>query len=815
VKHRNRCPNLVQLEGREVPAVIGALDPSFGTGGKVTTDFGFTDVATAVAVQKDGKILAVGYDDGGAPDFAIARYNPDGSLDTTFNATATPTGFNGNGRLSFTFGAPIFGGSEKASAVAIQDDGKIVVAGYTDAGGGTANNFAVARINPDGTLDPTFGVGGKQTLDIGFDDRATGVAIQDDGKIVVGGFDDGGFADFAVVRFNTNGILDTTFNAAGTGAVGSAPGILTFNFGALGVVEKANALAIQTDGKIVMAGFTGLGGAVGNPNNFALARVNPDGTLDATFGAGGKQSIDFGFDDQATSVVLQPDGKIVAAGFDDGGSADFALVRLNPDGSLDTTFNDVATPTGFNGDGRLSFTFGAPVFGGVEKAHALAIQPDGRLVVVGTTDAGGGTVNNVGVARINTDGTLDTTFDADGKAIIDLGGNDEGNGVALASDGRVVVAGTSGGNFALARLFGSVGSDNQAIATGTADGKGVLYTVAPGGTQFTSPGTTIDLLPGTAAENVKAAVGDVNGDGVLDRVVVSGPGTPVTLSVRSGVDNSVLVSPFEVFENTFTGGAFVAVADLNGDGKAEVVVSPDQGGGPVVAVYSGSKLTAGSTGDAAQIVRFFGIDDPAFRGGARVALGDVNADGTPDLIVSAGFLGGPRIAVFTGKDIATGSSTPARLVNDFFAFEDTVRNGVFVSAGDIDGDGFDDLVFGGGPTAGPRVRVASGKVLLSVPGLTSLDTSVPSTPGLQIGNFFAGDPATRGGVPVAVKNVDGDGKADVVAASGENLSGFPALPSRVLVYLDQTVLGGSSTPAADQSLDPFASAELTHGVFVG
>jgi len=793
-------PFLLPLEARDVPALVGGLDPSFGTGGSVTTDFGFTDAAAAVAVQADGKIVAVGSADGGSADFAIARYNPDGTLDTTFDT---------DGKVDITLG-----GIDKATAVAVQADGKIVVAGYTNGTGATEFDFAVVRLNPDGSLDTTFDADGKVLIGFNIggagrqDDKANAVAIQADGAIVLAGsveragLDD---VDFGLVRLLPTGALDATFS-------GDGKAVVAFDL-AVGFREDvANAVAIQSDGKIVAAGYAQKSAT---DFDFAVARLDAAGALDPSFDGDGRATVDFGFDDRASGVVIQSDSKIVVAGTDDGGAADFALTRLNTDGTLDATFNAAGTGAIGSAPGKLTFNFGS--LGVVERANAVALQGDGKIVVAGFTALDGvvGNPNNIAVARVNPDGTLDATFGTDGKAAIDLGGDDQAFGVALQSNGRVVVAGSTAGNFAVARLFGTVGSANQALATGTPDGKGVLYTVAPGATQFTSPGTSIDLLPGTTATSVRTAVADVNGDGVLDRVIVSGPGAPVTLTVRSGVDNSVLGTSFGVFEASFTGGAFVAATDMDGDGRAEVIVSPDQGGGPVVAVYSGTKLAAGLTGDAAQIVRFFGIDDPDFRGGARVAAGDVNADGTPDLIVSAGFLGGPRIAVFTGVEVAAGDTTPGRLVTDFFAFENTVRNGVFVASGDVDGDGFDDLVFGGGPTAGPRVRVVSGQELLTVPGLTDLDTAVPANPGLQIGNFFAGDPATRGGVPVAVKDVDADNRADVVAASGENLEDFPALPSRVLVYLDQTVLGGSSTPAADQTLDPFASATLANGVYVG
>ena len=181
----------------------------------------------------------------------------------------------------------------------------------------------------------------------------------------------------------------------------------------------------------------------------------------------------------------------------------------------------------------------------------------------------------------------------------------------------------------------------------------------------------------------------------------------------------------------------MAAADLNGDGRAEVVVTPDQGGGPVVVIFDGAGLTAGKN-EAAQLARFFGIEDANFRGGARPAVGDVNGDGKPDLLVAAGFGGGPRLAVFNGTSVlapVSGSQLPPKLVPDFFVFEPTLRNGVFVTAGDLTGDGAAEVIVGGGPGGGPRVFALDGKALVA-------GTQTP------VANFFAGDSTSRGGVRV-------------------------------------------------------------------
>ena len=281
---------------------------------------------------------------------------------------------------------------------------------------------------------------------------------------------------------------------------------------------------------------------------------------------------------------------------------------------------------------------------------------------------------------------------------------------------------------------------------------------------------------------VRVATADFNGDGVADLVVGTGPGGASLVRVLDGVDRHVIaqITPFEA---SFTGGVYVAAGDVTGDGVPDVIVTPDQGGGPRVRVYSGAGF--------GQVADFFGIDDPNFRGGARAAVGDVNGDGVGDLIVAAGFQGGPRVAGFDGKSVATG--TPQKIFGDFFAFEQTLRNGVFVAVGDVNGDGLADVIVGGGPGGGPRVTVFDGKSLLA-------NQQSP------IANFFAGDPNNRGGVPVAVKNLDGDTRADILTGAGAGAN------SVVTAYFGANVTS-SATPPVAFTLDPFPG--FTGGVFVG
>ncbi|MDB5305938.1 MAG: toxin [Gemmataceae bacterium] len=283
---------------------------------------------------------------------------------------------------------------------------------------------------------------------------------------------------------------------------------------------------------------------------------------------------------------------------------------------------------------------------------------------------------------------------------------------------------------------------------------------------------------------VRAVLADVTGDGVADVIAGTGPGVPAEVVVIDGVTHQV-VQTFFPFGQTFTGGVFVAAGDLNGDGKADVIVSADRTGGPRVVVYDGA--TAGKLAD------FFGIADPNFRGGARVAIGDVNGDGTVDLIVSAGIGGGPRVAVYDGTSIKPGQ-TPVELVHDFFALDSGLRDGVFVTAGDLNGDGFDDLVFGSGSGGAPRVLALDGQALAGAPGGQFVTLT----------NYFAGDSNLRAGVRVAVKNSTG-GKADLVTA-------VPTPAGSVVAVSLGKDLGSAGGPtSADFDLFP----GLLSGVYLG
>jgi uncharacterized delta-60 repeat protein len=276
----------------------------------------------------------------------------------------------------------------------------------------------VAALAADGDLDTGFDQDGTTTIGLGGDDAASGAAVQPDGKLVVAGSSDAGTTgtDFAVLRLNPDGTPDTTFSGDGSTVV---------DFGG---DDTARAVALLPDGGIAVVGFTDLGGTAADPQDFAVALLEPDGTADGSFSGDGRQTVDFGHDDRAHGVAIDADGQILVAGTHDDGSPAFAFARLTPGGALDVGFGDV---------GRKEVVFVGPA-----ELDSVALTPTGGIVAAGSmTDAT--PAADMVVARLEGDGDQDTAFSGDGRAVIDFGGDDRAAGVAARRDGSVVVAGTS------------------------------------------------------------------------------------------------------------------------------------------------------------------------------------------------------------------------------------------------------------------------------------------------------------------------------------------------------------------------------------
>jgi uncharacterized delta-60 repeat protein len=392
-------------------AARGDLDPTFGSGGKVTTDFGGNEFAWGLAVQADGKAVVAGSrsDSGSGPpdDFVLARYSPTGALDATFD---------GDGKVTTDFG----GRSDSAGDVAIPADGKIVAAGSGFPAAARPLDFALARYNRDGTLDSTFGDGGKvlTTFEPNSIEGANAVAILPDGRIVAaGGTRSAGApsADVAVARYLPNGSLDPSFDGDGLVVTPISAGD-----------DTVFDLAVQPDGKLIAAGWSSPGGF-----DLAMARYNPDGSLDSSFDGDGMVLAPFRpASTYAAHVAVQPDGKILTGGT--------GLVRFNPDGGVDRSFA---------ADGRALTDLGLvkPV-----------LQPDGKILAAGSIQSSGQFSDFV-VVRLTAAGRIDSTFGRGGRVVTDFRRQDDATDAILLANGKLIVSGYTSqvpfeaGDFALAR----------------------------------------------------------------------------------------------------------------------------------------------------------------------------------------------------------------------------------------------------------------------------------------------------------------------------------------------------------------------------
>lgn len=471
----------------------GMLDPTFSGDGVVYFDLGGKDYGYAMALQSDGKIVVGGST---GPDnnnyvFALSRFNPNGSVDSMFGT---------NGIVTHGFGTDV---RSRIYAVAIQDDGKILVAGSTYHGFNDTD-WALARYTVDGTLDNSFGIGGKLTLDLGgvlYEARS--IALQPNGKILVGGFGSvGGFA-FALVRFNSNGQVDATF---GNG------GLVTTQY----MTESTllTKLTVQPDGKIVAVGSTHYSTL---NDAFMITRYNANGGVDASFNGSGMVIDDVGpYDDGAGAVAVQPDGKILVGGYKSmtgAGTNDdvFAIVRHNEDGTTDNSFGNAGTVT---------MDFGAYS----DAVQALLVQPDGKIIAVGY-----GSVTFC-LVRYHYNGVVDSSFGTSGKV---QAPNGSAYGAALQPDGKIMAAGYHDAGFpffALARYQAystplalgfqntdTVGCQNLCIAN-------INLTVTGGVWPYTyawSTGATSQNLVNACPGWYAVTVTDSNGDSLIDSLNVN------------------------------------------------------------------------------------------------------------------------------------------------------------------------------------------------------------------------------------------------------------------------------------------------------
>ncbi|WP_128396964.1 T9SS type A sorting domain-containing protein [Botryobacter ruber] len=509
----------------------GTNDASFNTADAVVGagegfDSNLTNIAvTAIALQPDGKIVVGGsftsYNNIGRN--RIARLNTDGSLDASFNDWY---GFNG-----------------EVKSVALQSDGKILVGGMFSTYGGTALN-KIARFNADGTLDASFDTGTGFIMQDGTSADVQSIAVQPDGKIVVGGVFSSynGTSRNGIARLNDDGTIDTSFNS-GTG----------FKTEVVSWYVRTMSVALQPDGKIVVGGsFT----HYNNTGRNRIARLNADGTLDDSFDPG------TGFNEYVWTIAVQPDGKLVVGGafgsFNE--TVQNRIARLNTDGTLDTSFEP---GTGFTSNSSPNFV------------HGIALQPDGKIVAVGRFSSYNDTERNE-IARLNADGSLDESFN------VGIGFDEMAQSVAVQADGKIVV----GGNFRsykgiwrnkIVRLQADGTLDDAFNFGGGFDGYVSSMALQPDGKIVVGGGFT------SYNGKVRSYLARLNADGTLDDAFNAGTGfnSPVSTIVVQP-DGKLVVGGSS---NSFDGIGLSKIARLNADGTSDASFSSGTGfNGNVLAI---------------------------------------------------------------------------------------------------------------------------------------------------------------------------------------------------------------------------------------
>lgn len=629
----------------------GTLDTTFGNGGIVTTAFyddyfdytNFQQVA-AIVIQPDGKILCAGTamhisnPNYNRYDFALARYNPDGSLDNTF----------GTGGTVITDIFP--NRADVVTSLGLQPDGKIVAAGFSGAYNTpqVASDFVTVRYNSNGSLDTTFGANGKVVTDFANDsDFATSLVIQLDGKLVVGGFAYGRTQnrlsfDFALARYNPNGTLDPSFGNGGkilidlSNTTANSPGDdLMFN------------MALQPDGKILCAG-SGEPNRRANGSDFLIARFNPSGSLDTTFGIGGKVTTDFnGTIDEGFSLALQPNGKFVVAGVANG----VAQITLAPYLAVSASANNTQSPT----------------------------------------------LSDFAVARYNPDGSLDKSFGTGGKGETDIGGRlDAATKVLIIPNGNILALGVGGipnpngsvTDFATSVMYKGTVLQRRKLNDFDGDGIAELAVFRPSDASWRYVTTNLSLLRNVqfGASSDKPVVGDYDGDGHAD-IAVYNNGTWTTLQSSDGATRVLQLGQ---------SGDRPVQDDYDGDGKTDVAVWRQSTGTWLVQTSSNGQtdqtqfgqsgdipVNGDYDGDGKSDISYFRpsngtwnrinssngatISIPFGTAGDKPVVGDYDGDGIFDLAVFRPSTGTWNVLKSTGgtTTVPFGLSTDIPLSGDF------------------------------------------------------------------------------------------------------------------------------------------------------
>jgi uncharacterized delta-60 repeat protein/uncharacterized repeat protein (TIGR01451 family) len=801
----------------------GVLDTTFGTNGNTTINFVGNDFANGVAVDSIGQAVLAGQNGAANIDFALTRVTgnqvavsatvTDGVSKATVGGTVTYTITVANAgpdaaqlvQAADTFPAGLTGVTYTSAAAGgatgntASGNGNIADALFLPSGAsvtytatGTVTGPAGGNLDNTATATPLGALDGNAADNSATDTDAVGTQPAFTSPAAAT-FTAGEPGTFTVVTTGTpaaalsaTGLppgVTLTDNGTGTGTLASTAGAVAGTF-ALTLAaangfgtDATQAFALTVDPPVVVAPAALPAGQVGTTYSQTISASGPPGpfTFAVTSGTTDGLSLSSGGLLSGTPVAAGTFMFTVTAtnGANESGNRAYTLTidpavavapAALPDGQVGTVYNQMISASGPPGPFTFTVTSGAPPAG-------LSLSSSGTL---------SGTPTGAGTASFTVTATN--------------GANESGSQAYTLTVAPALLP--------VGRLLAVSGS-----ATGTAE----VYAPSASGQYANPPAATTPatVFPGFTG-NVRTATGDFNGDGVEDTVLVTGPGTKTLMAVVSGKDGSILLPPSDPFgDANFTFGGFVAAGDIDHDGRAEWVVTPELRGGPRVVIFHllpDGSFDLTSSQQKSLVANFFGIGDPSFRDGDRAALGDVNGDGILDVFSIAAFNGGPRTALYNGADVLTARAAnrdPFKLTGDFFAApsgQDEGRGGRSIAVGDVNGDGVADLIATGDNLLG------TGNQIVVFSGADLIGGKFPGFGATPLANFAVGGQSPAALVSVAAVNADGDARADLAVGSGAGQ------PSLVKVY-QGTFLSGTTEPTST-SLDPFGTTTL-NGVFVG
>ena len=777
---------LVTLEAREVPATF-TVTTVVDNGSNITPTAGSLRAAILQANTVIGlDTINFNISGGGVqvltPPLALPDItdpvNLDGTTQSGFAGTPVirleggSAGANANGlNLVNHTGSTISSlsiGNFGGSAIRVSGGGSHTI--YGSLLGTTQNGTAAA---PNGTgisleggsLGNTIGGSGSNQRNIISGNTGAGVRIDNSYSNLVAGNFIGSDLNGTSAIANSGGGVSLSNGATGNTIGGVAPGLgnIISGNGTAGVILTGAA----TNSNIIVGNRIGLslaGNTLAN-NGAGVKAFNAAGSAPPGGIIAGSENV------VRSNTIAQNSGAGVAV-LDTSRQVRIESNSIHDNGGLgiqrDTTAN--------NGLGAPAINNLKAVSGGLNVSGTFTGQNNTKYTVAiftnSTADASGfgegGT--QVGTVTVTTDGTGAGAF----TFLLATG---SGGAYITSTVTDTSLGDTSSFSNAYARPDSLLTSASFAVGGGAGGGPLVVFTDIAG----TNISNVVPPFGSTFTGGTRVATGDLTGDGIPDLAVGTGVGVQALVRVTNSATQQLLfsINPF----GDFTRGVFVAMGDVNNDGYADLIITPDEGGGSRVRIFNGKTFI--------QIADFFGIQDVNFRGGARAAVGDMNNDKYGDVAVSAGFGGGPRIAVFSGITLA-GDGGP-KLFGDFFGFEPTLRNGAFVAVADVNGDGYGELIVAAGPGGAPRVRILDGKILVNSAGATL-------TP---LADFFAGSVTSRGGVRVMARDLDSDGFAELLTADADG--------NTLRRYSGSTLKNGNIAIAGQFNL----LDERTGGVFVG